>query len=185
MTDDREDFDNPLEESALDLGEMRVMSIRPNTLDADPTFAFIALIEPDEDPETTDPSVLVADIEWAEGLQLATRNNPVFDFNNVPERSIVPMLWHPGPAMETSGMTYNEHYRQMTDRVRALAFFGDWDFIRVALQWERYRGPMGVVLYPEKFHRALMMMFRNEDVRDHVQDMMDRAEDYDDDDTDA
>ena len=185
MTDNHDDFDNPLEESALDMDEMRVLSILPNDAD-DPTFAFISLIEPDEDPETTDPSVLIAEIEWAELLQLATKDDPVFDFNNVPERAIVPMLWHPGPAMESgSGLTYQEHYDAMTERVRALAFFGDWDFIRVALQWDRYRGPMGVVLYPEKFRRALMMMFRNEDVRGHVQDMMDRAEDYDDDDTDA
>lgn len=178
---DHDDRENPLEESVLDMGEMRVLSILSNDVN-DPVFAFVSLIEPDEDPETTDPSVLIAEIEWAELLQLATRDNPVFDFNNVPERAIVPMLWHPGPAMDESGLTYQEHFDLMTERVRALAYFGNWDFVRVALQWDRFKEPMAVVLYPERFRRALMMMFRNEDVRGHVQDMMDRAEEYDDDD---
>ena len=181
MTDDHDDFDNPLEESALDMGEMRVLSILPNDAD-DPTFAFISLIEPDEDPETTEPCVLIAEIEWAELLQMVTKDEPVFDFNNVPEHSIIPMLWHPGPAMENgSGFTYQEHFDTMTERVRALAFFGDWDFVRIALQWDRYRGPMSVVLHPEKFRRALIAMFQDENVRDHVQEMMDRAREYDED----
>ena len=181
MTDNHDAFDNPLEESALDMGEMRVLSVLPNDAD-DPTFAFISLIEPDEDPETTEPCVLIAEIEWAELLQMVTKDDPVFDFNNVPEHSIIPMLWHPGPAMESgSGYTYQEHFDTMTDRVRALAFFGDWDFVRIALQWDRYRAPMSVVLHPQSFRRALMRMFQDENVRDHVQEMMDRAREYDED----
>ena len=46
MTDNHDAFDNPLEESALDMGEMRVLSVLPNDVD-DPTFAFISLIEPE------------------------------------------------------------------------------------------------------------------------------------------
>lgn len=180
MTNDHDDHENPLEESVLDMGEMRVLSVLPNDADK-PTFAFISLIEPDEDLETTDPSVLIAEIKWAELLQLAIRDNSVFDFNDVPEHSIIPMLWHPGPAMDSgSGLTYQEHFDAMVERVCALAFFGDWDFVRIALQWERYRGPMSVVLHPEMFRRTLMRMFQNEEVREHVQDMMNRAQEYDD-----
>ena len=174
------DEENPLGEYALDMGVMKVVNILPNDAN-EPTFAFVLLVEPDEDPEEVGPSVLIADIEWAEGLRLATADDPLFDFEQVPEQSVVPMLWHPGEAMEESGFTYKEHFELMTDRVGALAYFGDWEFVRVALQWSRYREPFTVLLYPDRFKYALINLFRNEDIRSHVQDMLDSAEDIDED----
>ena len=175
MTDDH---DNPLDGAALDLPEMHVVKIVPND-PVDHDFSFIHIVEPDKLDD--DPSVIIAEAEWSNALMEATRDNPVFDFQNIPDSVIVPMLWHPGDAMESSGLSYDAHLQLMEQRVGALAHFGGWDFVRVALQWDRYSGPMSVMLHPEKFRRALMSMFQDEHVRDHVQEMMDRARDNDDD----
>lgn len=184
MTDkpyDRDDdHDRPpsLDGMLLDLPEMHVVKIVPND-PVDHEFSYVYLVAPDD--LGADPSVIIAEAEWANALMEATRDNPVFNFQNIPDTVVVPMLWHPGDAMETSGLTYDEHVELMVQRVGSLAHFGNWDFVRVALQWDRYSGPMSVVLHPEKFRRALMSMFRDETVRDHVQEMMDRARDRDDD----
>ena len=129
--------EDPLGEYVLDMGTMRVVSILPNDVD-DPIFAYVSLVEPDEDPDEVGPSVLIAEYEWSEGLRLATANDPLFDFAEVPEQAVVPMLWQPGEAMEESGLTYEDHFEVMLERVGSLAYFGDWDFIRVALQWHRF-----------------------------------------------